>query len=118
VGITPYAGFHEMVAKELDVDACEYAFAETGFPDADLELWKKYPSDKGLGMGVIDIKKLVVETPEEIVAGVHKALEYLEPAQIHLTTDCGQFSIPRPMAKGKLEAMAHAAETLRGEFGA
>ncbi len=118
VGVTPYAGFHEMVANELDVDACEYAFAETGFPDADLELWRKYPSDKGLGMGVIDIKKLVVETPEEIVAGVRKVLEYLEPAQIHLTTDCGQFSIPRPMARGKLEAMVQAAEMLRGGLGA
>jgi methionine synthase II (cobalamin-independent) len=117
VGITPYRGFHEMVAKELNVDACEYAFAETGFPDSDLELWKRYPSDKGLGIGVIDIKKLVVETPEEIVAGVHKALEYLDPEKIHLTTDCGQFSIPRPMAQGKLRAMATAADILRSEVG-
>ena len=93
------------MANELDVDAVEYAFAETDFPDSDLELWKRYPSDKGLGLGVINIKKLVVETEDEILAGVRKALEYVEPERIHLTTDCGQFSIPRPMAKGKLEAM-------------
>ncbi len=47
VGITPYAGFHELVAKELQVDAVEYAFAETGFPDDDFALWSRFPSDKG-----------------------------------------------------------------------
>lgn len=117
VGITPYAMFHEIVAKELHVDACEYAFAETGFREEDLLLWKRYPSDKGLGMGVIDIKKLVVETPEEIVTGVRKALEHIEAERIHLTTDCGLFTHPRPMAKGKLAAMVEAAEQLRAEFG-
>ena len=117
VGITPYASFHEMVAKELNVDACEYAFAETGFRDEDLELWKRYPSDKGLGMGVIDVKKLVVEQPEDIVAAVRKALEYVEPQRVHLTTDCGLFTFPRPMAQGKLRSMAQAAQTLRDEIG-
>jgi methionine synthase II (cobalamin-independent) len=34
-------------------------------------------SDKGLGLGVINIKKLVVETEDEILAGVRKALEYV-----------------------------------------
>lgn len=116
VGITPYAGFHEIVANDLDVDACEYAFAETGFTEDDLLLWKRFPSDKGLGMGVIDVKKLVVETPEEVVAGVRRALEYIEPERIHLTTDCGLFSFPRPMAKGKLAAMVKGAELLRAEF--
>ena len=66
---------------------------------------------------MINIKKLVVETEDEILAGVRKALEYVEPERIHLTTDCGQFSIPRPMAKGKLEAMVGAARTLREEIG-
>jgi methionine synthase II (cobalamin-independent) len=117
VGITPYAAFHELVANELQVDAVEYAFAETGFRDEDLELWTRHPSDKGLGMGVIDVKKLVVETPEEIVAAVRKAMRYVEPERIHLTTDCGLFTFPRPMAQGKLRAMASAAQMLRDEIG-
>ena len=117
VGITPYAGFHELVANELQVDAVEYAFAETGFPDDDFALWSRYPSDKGLGIGVIDIKRLVVETPEQIIAGVRKALEHVPPERIHLTTDCGQFALPRQIARGKLAAMTAAAEQLRAEFG-
>ena len=113
VGVTPYAGFHELVAKELQVDAVEYAFAETGFPDDDFALWSRYPSEKGLGVGVIDIKRLVVETPGQIVAGVQKALRHVLPERIHLTTDCGQFALPRQIARGKLAAMAKAAEQLR-----
>jgi len=117
IGITPYAGFHELVAEELQVDAVEYAFAETGFPDDDFALWSRFPSDKGLGIGVIDIKRLVVETPEQIVAGVRKALDHVPPERIHLTTDCGQFALPRQIARGKLAAMAAAAEQLRSEIG-
>jgi methionine synthase II (cobalamin-independent) len=116
VGITPYAGFHELVAKELQVDAVEYAFAETLFPEDDFALWSKYPSDKGLGIGVIDIKRLVVETPEQIIAGVRKALDHVPADRIHLTTDCGQFALPRQIARGKLAAMATAAEQLRSEI--
>ncbi|MGI8532853.1 MAG: hypothetical protein ACR2KN_07595 [Geodermatophilaceae bacterium] len=117
VGITPNAGFHEMVADELQVNAVEYAFAETGFPDDDFALWSRYPSEKGLGVGVIDIKRLVVESPEVIVAGVRKALEHIPAERIHLTTDCGQFALPRQIARGKLTAMTRAAEQLRAEFG-
>lgn len=117
VGITPYAGFHQLVANELQVDAVEYAFAETGFPDDDFALWSRFPSDKGLGVGVIDIKRLAVETPEQIVAGARKALEHIPAERIHLTTDCGQFALPRQIARGKLRAMTTAAEQLRAELG-
>lgn len=115
VGITPYAGFHELVANELDVDAVEYAFAETGFPEADAALWSRYPSDKGLGVGCIDIKRLVVETPDAIVAGVRTILEHVPAERVHLTTDCGMFSLPRPLARAKLVSMTQAAEQLRAE---
>jgi 5-methyltetrahydropteroyltriglutamate--homocysteine methyltransferase len=58
-----------------------------------------------------------VETPEQIVAGVRKALQHVPAERIHLTTDCGQFALPRQIARGKLAAMARAAEILRAEIG-
>src|SRR4029079_4848630 len=102
---------------ELVWDAVWHASAETGFPADDFALWSRFPSDKGLGIGVIDIKRLVVETPEQIVVGVRKALHHLPPERIHLTTDCGQFALPRQIARGKLAAMTAAAERLRSEIG-
>ncbi|TQC45954.1 hypothetical protein EEB14_28930 [Rhodococcus sp. WS4] len=111
IGSTPYAVFHEMVAKELDVEAVEYAFAETGFLDDDFRRWADFPSDNGLGIGVVDIKRLVVDSPEEIVAGIRRALEYIDADRTHLTTDCGLLTFPRAMAKGKLESMGIAARS-------
>ena len=57
--------------------------------------------------------------------GVRKALEHVPPERIHLTGDCGQFALPRQIARGKLVAMAMAmamaaaaaAEQLRSEIG-
>jgi methionine synthase II (cobalamin-independent) len=118
IGTTPYEAFHPIVARELQVEACEYAFAETGFRDADFRLWQDHPSDKGLGIDVVDIKRLAVDSPEQIVAGVRTALRYIEPERIHLTTDCGLFTFPRPLAKGKVAAMVAAAEMLRSDTGA
>jgi methionine synthase II (cobalamin-independent) len=117
IGATPYAAFHEIVARELEVDAVEYAFAETGFQDEDFRRWADMPSDKGLGIGVVDIKRLVVDSPQEIVAGVKRALEYVDADRIHLTSDCGLMTYPRAMAKGKLKAMGTAAKILRAEIG-
>ena len=48
---------------------------------------------------------------------MRKALEYVEPERVHLTTDCGLFSLPRPMAQGKLARWRRAAQTLRDEIG-
>jgi 5-methyltetrahydropteroyltriglutamate--homocysteine methyltransferase len=77
----------------------------------------KYPSDKGLGVGVIDIKRLIVEASEQIVAGARKALRNVPPERVRMTTDCGQFTLPRQIARGKLAARAKAAEQLRAEIG-
>lgn len=84
-------------------------------PEADAALWSRYPSDKGLGVGCIDIKRLVVETPDAVVAGVRKILEHVPAERVHLTTDCGMFSLPRPLARAKLVSMTQAAEQLRAE---
>jgi 5-methyltetrahydropteroyltriglutamate--homocysteine methyltransferase len=51
------------------------------------------------------------------VAAVRKALEHVPPERIRLTTDCGQFALPRQIARGKLAAVAAAAEQLRSEIG-
>ena len=118
VGITPYAGFHELVANELQVDAVEYAFAETGFPDDDFALWSRYPSDKGARASASSTSSAWSwRRPKQIVAGVRKALEHVPPERLHLTTDCGQFALPRQIARGKLARWRRAAEQLRAELG-
>jgi hypothetical protein len=107
----------QRVLAQVD-DLAEVAAAE---PPADTEVLQVGLlgfglADKGLGIGVIDIKRLVVETPEQIIAGLRKALDHVPADRIHLTTDCGQFALPRQIARGKLAAMATAAEQPRSEI--
>ncbi|GAA4700217.1 hypothetical protein GCM10023215_43650 [Pseudonocardia yuanmonensis] len=51
VGSTPSGLFAEMVAKDLEVDACEYALAETGFPEDSCDGGRSTPATSGSGSG-------------------------------------------------------------------
>jgi methionine synthase II (cobalamin-independent) len=118
IGTTPYPAFFGLIANDLDVNAFEFSYGQTGFPDEHLSLWRKYPNDKDLGLGAISVKNFLVESPLEVAAGVRKALEYVEPERIYLSTDCGLFSYPRVMARAKLRALVEGAAMVRQEFGA
>jgi 5-methyltetrahydropteroyltriglutamate--homocysteine methyltransferase len=48
---------------------------------------------------------------------VRRALKVVEPERIVLAPDCGMKYLPRESARGKMRAMAAAAEMLRSEFG-
>jgi 5-methyltetrahydropteroyltriglutamate--homocysteine methyltransferase len=113
VGNAPYTRVYPY-AKELQVDAFEWAFAETGFPEEHLELFAD--SDKGLGMGAISVKNYVIETPEEVAAAIRKALRYVPAERLHLTTDCGIFAYSRPAAKAKLSALVQGSRIVREEL--
>lgn len=74
---------------------------------------------KELGLGVVNPRTDEVETPEEIVARVREALEFLPASSVFLNPDCGfgTFSA-RPMnaperVKEKLQALTQAAASLR-----
>jgi len=78
------------------------------------------PGGKELGLGVVNPRSEVVETPEQIVARVEAAARTVPREKIFLNPDCGfgTFSA-RPVndaetAEKKLQAMAEAARRLRG----
>lgn len=116
IGIAPYEAMFPYV-KDLQVDSFDWSFAQTGFPDAQLKLWQTPGFDKDLGLGVISNKNYLIETPQQVAAGIRKALEYVAPERIHLTSDCGLFAYARPAAKAKLGAMVKGADLVRQEVG-
>jgi methionine synthase II (cobalamin-independent) len=116
IGIAPYETMFPYV-KDMQVDSFDWSFAQTGFPDAQLKLWETPGFDKDLGLGVISNKNYLIETPQEVAAGIRKALQYVAPERIHLTSDCGLFAYPRPAAKAKLRAMVRGADLVRQEVG-
>ncbi len=88
-------------------------------PEAEgLRVLRRFPTDKLLGLGVIDHCARQVETPEQVVERVERALEYVPKERLTLNPDCGfSPSSLNPMdldeAYRKLAAMAQGAALLR-----
>jgi 5-methyltetrahydropteroyltriglutamate--homocysteine methyltransferase len=69
-------------------------------------------------LGVLNLGDHTVETPDDVVARVRRALPYVAAERLVLAPDCGMKYLPRDVAFGKLSAMTQAAARLRAEFGA
>ena len=69
-----------------------------------VEFLKNCPKDKGVQVGVLDIRTSMVETPNMIADRVRKVIKGgLSPEQITLSTDCGMKPLARMVAKLKLQ---------------
>jgi 5-methyltetrahydropteroyltriglutamate--homocysteine methyltransferase len=64
-----------------------------------------WPADKDLGVGVVDIELLRVETPEQIADWLHRLFDAVPPERVCVSTDCGIASMRRNVAKAKLSAI-------------
>jgi 5-methyltetrahydropteroyltriglutamate--homocysteine methyltransferase len=84
---------------------------------AGVEFLKNCPKDKGIQVGVLDIRTNMLETPNEIAARARKVVKHLSPEQVTLSTDCGLKPLARMVAKMKLAALAEGAAIVRKEIG-
>jgi len=106
-----------LLRAEVNQLAMEFAVSQAG----DVAIFEQYPTDKEIGLGVVDVRGEIADTPELIVERVEKALRYLAPEQITLNPDCGfaptsTNPISLEEAYQKLKAMAQAAEILRHRY--
>lgn len=83
-----------------------------------LEVLRDLPPDKGVALGVIDIRTLRIETPGNVASRIRKALRVLPAEKLTLTTDCGMKQLPRFCAFQKIKALAEGAAIVRKELGA
>jgi len=102
-------------AKQL---ALEFALPAAG----GLDVLKKFPKDKQLGLGCVDVRGSEVEPPEKIQARVEKALRHVSADRITLNPDCGfapssVSTIPLDEPYLKLKAQTTAAQQLRAKYG-
>ncbi|MCK9915598.1 cobalamin-independent methionine synthase II family protein [Microbacteriaceae bacterium K1510] len=104
--------------NELDVDVItvEGAFNK----GMDLEHFGKLiGKDKKIALGVISHRTLQVERPEEIAELIRKALQYIEPERLILTSDCGfgRQGMSRMHAFYKMVALTRGTNIVRKELG-
>jgi D-arabinose 1-dehydrogenase-like Zn-dependent alcohol dehydrogenase len=83
---------------------------------AGIEFLSNCPKDKGVQVGVLDIRTNMLETPDQVAARVRTVLKHLSPEQVTLSSDCGLKPLPRMVAKMKLKALAQGAAIVRKEI--
>ncbi len=100
--------------KEANVDQIALEFARTG--DEDLSLLEEHHWDRGLGLGVIDVKTEQVESPDLVATRIRRALRYVAPEKLVINPDCGLRHLLPDIARAKLAAMVAGAAMVRAEI--
>jgi 5-methyltetrahydropteroyltriglutamate--homocysteine methyltransferase len=72
---------------------------------------------KDVLLGVIDVATDRVETPEEVLQTIGKALPFVAPRHLFPCTNCGMAPMDRDVARGKLQALAAGAALARRRYG-
>jgi 5-methyltetrahydropteroyltriglutamate--homocysteine methyltransferase len=93
------------------VDHLVLEFARTGFDD--LPVVARYGWDRGVGVGVIDVKDPRVETPDLVAARIRRALEFVPADRLVINPDCGLRHLTGAVARAKLAAMVAGADQVR-----
>ena len=83
-----------------------------------IDFLKNCPKNKGVQVGVLDIRTNMLETPEVVADRARQVIKHLSPEQVTLSTDCGMKPLARMVAKMKLAALAEGAAIVRKEIGA
>lgn len=73
---------------------------------------------KKVVLGVVDLGRETVETPDEVATRIRAALEFIAPDDLAVSPDCGMKYLPRDRAKAKLRAMTQGAALVRAELAA
>jgi len=92
--------------------ALEYANREM----AELELWSQYAGEREVAAGVIDVKSMYLETPEDVAERIRIVLKHVKPEKLYLTCDCGFSASSRGLARAKLNALVAGAAIVRKEL--
>ncbi len=112
--------FTDTAAASMDLfratpaDVVHVEFCNKGY--SELSAFKDFPTDKILGVGVVDAKNTQVETVDTIVANIRRALEVVPPERLLIAPDCGLGYFSRTVAYAKLRNMGEAADIVRASL--
>ena len=103
---------------QLDVDVLTIEGAFNRGMDFE-HVGKLISKDKKIAVGVISHRTLQVERPEEVADLIRKALKYIEPERLILTSDCGfgRQSMSRMHAFYKMVALTRGTNIVRKQLG-
>ncbi len=76
-------------------------------PPEELAVFADLRADIGMGLGVVDIKRNVIETPDDIARAIERAADTIGPDRVrYIHPDCGFWMLDRGVADAKIAALA------------
>jgi 5-methyltetrahydropteroyltriglutamate--homocysteine methyltransferase len=114
-GIFP-TGYATVLPYFYDVPIDQFVLDFANREMVDVDLLKDLPENKEVQIGVVDIRTMQIETPEQIAERIRKVIAVISPERVTLSTDCGMKPLPRLVAKMKLKALAEGAAIVREEI--
>jgi 5-methyltetrahydropteroyltriglutamate--homocysteine methyltransferase len=84
----------------------------------DLPLLGRYRTNKKIGLGVVSHTQTNVEPPELVAGLIRKALEYIPPERLVITSDCGfgREGLSRRIAHYKCVSLVEGTNIVRREL--
>ena len=103
----------------LDTEADVVTFECASSNGKDISLFGEHKTSKKIAIGVVNHTNTVVEPPEFVANLVRKALEYIPPERLILSTDCGfgREGLSRRIAFYKCVSLVLGANIVRRELG-
>jgi 5-methyltetrahydropteroyltriglutamate--homocysteine methyltransferase len=98
--------FHTVHIDEVSLEHCTLSYDL-------MELWKQWPFQGDLALGVIDQRSDAIETPEIIRERLEPALAYFSPDRLLLTSECGFGHVPLEITRSKLQVLTQTCAKLR-----
>jgi 5-methyltetrahydropteroyltriglutamate--homocysteine methyltransferase len=97
----------------LDVDHIVMECAHR--PQQELAVFRDLRRDIGFGLGVVDIKRTEIESPEAIARAIARAEKTLGPGRVrYVHPDCGFWMLKRNIADGKIRALVEGRDLYEG----
>ena len=119
-----YSNYRDLLPALLEAKRCrqwawEFANRDSEGHDgyAVLSALAEYGDAREIGLGVVDVHRDTVETPELVAARILRAVGYLgDPHRIWVNPDCGLRTRSLAVARAKLESVVRGASLARAEI--
>ena len=106
---------YEAIFPKLQQSAIDMVSLECHNSRVPMELIELIRGKKVM-VGAIDVATHQIETPEQVAATLHKALQFVDAKNLYPCTNCGMAPLPRHVAQGKLFALAQGAKLVRNDY--
>ena len=111
-----YGDFHNAYPKMLDlpVEQLDLEMANSNYDL--LESFRESPFTKSIGLGVVDSHSHRIESVEEVVEGIRRALKVIPAERMFVDPDCGLKTRTVEEARAKLRVVVEATHRVRAEL--